>query len=273
MQSAIFYTSATCITGRELARELHIDGRTRIPPKSTFNTLIRWGAVDIHGASVQRVINRRLAVQRASNKRDALLFWASEGLSVPRVVTYNPHNPDLMISELRGRYPWLAREAYHVGGTDIVPLFQWIDLRYAIKAGHRVDHLVQYIPYRAEFRVHVGFNQVDEIQDPSMVYIRQKLCSDPTIRCPWIRNLGSGYRYADPDTQLPEGGVELACTAVQSLGLHFGAVDLLWGEDDNLYVLEVNTAPGLDPTCSALQQYVGYFKRILCEQEPEPVIE
>ena len=46
----------------------------------------------------------------------------------------------------------------------------------------------------------------------------------------------------------------LAISAVDSLGLDFGAVDIIWNEsEDQYYVLEVNTAPGVEGT--TLQKY------------------
>lgn len=38
----------------------------------------------------------------------------------------------------------------------------------------------------------------------------------------------------------------LAIKAIQTLGLHFGAVDIIEDKEGNFYILEVNTAPGLE---------------------------
>jgi D-alanine-D-alanine ligase-like ATP-grasp enzyme len=49
--------------------------------------------------------------------------------------------------------------------------------------------------------------------------------------------------------------------AVVALGLDFGAVDLLIGDDGQTYVLEVNTAPACSPMTAAC--YIGAFQRLL----------
>jgi len=42
---------------------------------------------------------------------------------------------------------------------------------------------------------------------------------------------------------------DLALQACQALGLNSGAVDIIWNEKENkCYVLEVNTAPGIEGT-------------------------
>ncbi len=44
---------------------------------------------------------------------------------------------------------------------------------------------------------------------------------------------------------LPSGLLNLGCHAVSALGLDFGAADIIQDKHGKLYVLEVNTAPGL----------------------------
>lgn len=75
---------------------------------------------------------------------------------------------------------------------------------------------------------------------------------------PYIKNYAQGFRFRTPDRKLNASRITAATNAVAALGLLFGAVDLLIGEDGNEYVLEVNTAPKLAPlTCS---QYVGAIR-------------
>ena len=79
---------------------------------------------------------------------------------------------------------------------------------------------------------------------------------------PYIKNYAQGFRFRTPDKRLNSDRTEAAINAVSALGLLFGAVDLLIGEDRRAYVLEVNTAPKLAPlTCSqyaaAIRDYLG----------------
>jgi D-alanine-D-alanine ligase-like ATP-grasp enzyme len=51
---------------------------------------------------------------------------------------------------------------------------------------------------------------------------------------------------------------EHSISAVNTLGLDFGAVDLIVAKDGRVYVLEVNTAPGIEGI--TLEKYVKAFQ-------------
>jgi len=48
------------------------------------------------------------------------------------------------------------------------------------------------------------------------------------------------------EANIPRAAVELAGDALQAIGLDFGAVDILVGKDGQNYVLECNSAPGVE---------------------------
>ena len=64
---------------------------------------------------------------------------------------------------------------------------------------------------------------------------------------PYIQNYGQGYRFRAPNFDIHQDRKDLAIAAVRALGLDFGAVDMLIGEDKKAYVLEVNSAPACSP--------------------------
>lgn len=76
-----------------------------------------------------------------------------------------------------------------------------------------------------------------------------------------IRNRSNGWVFTRNDIDpLPQDALTQAVNAVAALGLDFGAVDLVIGRDDELaYVLEVNTAPGLEGT--TVQDYANGFRQ------------
>jgi len=63
-----------------------------------------------------------------------------------------------------------------------------------------------------------------------------------------IWNHSSGYIFARNDIVVPLGCGQLGVDAVNALGLDFGAVDIIEDREGNLYVLEVNTAFGIEGT-------------------------
>ncbi len=107
---------------------------------------------------------------------------------------------------------------------------------------------VAYIPKKAEYRVHVLNGEAIDIQQKKK---KRGFESDRNTR---IRNVSNGYVYCRDDIAPPDGLANLAVSAVNALGYKYGAVDIVYNEKRNqLYVLEVNTRPGL--TGTTLQKY------------------
>lgn len=76
-----------------------------------------------------------------------------------------------------------------------------------------------------------------------------------------IRNIHTGWVYCREDFTLPPAAAELSIEAVNAVNLNFGAVDLIYNKYYNkFYILEINTAPGLDGT--TLNNYVQAFLSI-----------
>lgn len=99
----------------------------------------------------------------------------------------------------------------------------------------------KYIPKRNEYRLHVFDGEVFFEQRKA----RKKDVPNEEIN--WqIRNHANGFIFAHQDVILPDAARLEAIRAVDALGLDFGAVDLVHGIDDVYYVLEVNTACGLE---------------------------
>lgn len=112
------------------------------------------------------------------------------------------------------------------------------------------DFYTEYIPNTREYRIHVFQGEVIRIQGKYLDFPDQHTN-------PYVKNHGQGYRFRAPDRQLNSDRLEAATAAVDALGLDFGAVDLLIGEDRLCYVLEVNSAPACSPLTA--QAYVRRF--------------
>lgn len=111
----------------------------------------------------------------------------------------------------------------------------------------------QYIKKKEEYRVHVFQGKVIFQQRKA----RKHGVEDDKVN--WqVRNLAGGFIFANKDVNIPAEGLQQAVKAVDLLGLDFGAVDLMLGVDKQFYVLEVNTACGLQG--STLDAYVDAFK-------------
>lgn len=120
-----------------------------------------------------------------------------------------------------------------------------------------------YIPKHAEYRVHVGIcgSTVGVID----ITKKARRTDVPDDQVNWrIRNYDNGFTFAREGLDLAEPTVqrviEQAKLAVRALGLTFGAVDVVVqsNRERSVYVLEVNTAPGMEGT--TLERYVQFFE-------------
>jgi glutathione synthase/RimK-type ligase-like ATP-grasp enzyme len=153
------------------------------------------------------------------------------GISVPWLCTNNQWR------SAQEHLPVLGRRRMHRGGTDIrlirtmAGLERWKSER---------DFFTKYLASDREFRVWVFRN--------AHLGTYEKVLRHPELRNRMVgRNYHNGYAFELVETgRVPRNAVELAKQAVRSLNLDFGAVDILQGSNGLFYVLEVNTAPGVE---------------------------
>lgn len=124
---------------------------------------------------------------------------------------------------------------------------------------------VRYMKKKREYRIHVGM--VSEVGPEGQLYRRATIIGMQEKRrrtdypSPnWqVRNYQNGFIYARSDVDPPSAVIEHAMLALKATGLDFGAVDVIYNEhEDRAYVLEVNTAPGLEGT--TVEEYAKYFR-------------
>jgi len=109
---------------------------------------------------------------------------------------------------------------------------------------------VKYKKKKKEFRVHVFQGRVIDVSEKRRVRKENR----PAEFDGYIRNHANGWVFCRDGVVRPDDLDTLAISAVTACGLDFGAVDIIWNEKDDLsYVLEVNTAPGLEGT--TLERY------------------
>ena len=189
------------------------------------------------------VINPPAAVARASNKLTALERLDTHGVLVPEFSTRREvgqewvDQGDVVVcrSLLRGsggRGIGLVGRSIEDGDhTGVVP--------------PNTPLYVKYIKKQHEYRVHVFNGQVIDIQ----MKRRRTDFEDERVNYQ-IRNSAFGWVFCRDDIIPPDDSItDMAVRAVEVLGLDFGAVDVIWNRLYNRgYVLEVNTAPGLEGT-------------------------
>ena len=114
----------------------------------------------------------------------------------------------------------------------------------------------QYIPKMSEFRLHfVG---------DSIIFSQQKKMrsgiEDANFQ---VRNHENGFVYCHLDIEVPWEVIEICEEFVDRTSLDFGAIDVIYNKKHSkAYILEVNTAPGLEGD-TTLERYVEAFKKLI----------
>lgn len=237
MSTFLLYHRRSRPTGHVIADALGVQHGYDLLGGVRPESMIRWGS-QAEVSRVNRIVNHSRAIATASNKLESLRLLSDAGVNVPMWST-NPTDLD---------FPYMGRRTHHARGTDIVLCLQKSDYERQPR-----DYYIEYIPTVREFRVHVAFGKVIRVQG--------KFLDRPELAVPWIRNYANGYRFRAPRKKLMSERLNMATLAVETLGLDFGAVDLLISDENKTYVLEVNTAPACSPLTAAA--YVTAFQAAL----------
>ena len=244
-------------SAKSLARELNILRVQRDPALSKYrcrrpSLIINWGSstVPSHLSSNCTWVNHPSAVAIASNKKLALDHLTLSNVPCPE------HTDDsaLVREWLEQGHTVFARTllSSHSGrGIKIIdPTEDYTSLPYA-------PLYTKYIKKHKEYRVHV-------LPDNSIHVVEKRRRLDVLEEdIDWrVRNHGNGWIFAQGLSYKPDDIENLARTAVASVGLDFGALDIVYNSHQNKsYVIEINTSPAL--VGRTLEIYKEAFKRRL----------
>lgn len=118
---------------------------------------------------------------------------------------------------------------------------------------------VRYVKKQDEYRIHVGRMRGEYI----IISIQRKAKRAGFEGANFqIRNHDNGFVYVRDGVNPPEDVIQQARDALEACGLDFGAVDVIWNNHRReAYVLEINTAPGLEGT--TIEHYAQFFRRAM----------
>lgn len=255
MSTYLAYTRATRPTGRLIAQELGLRSWGIRVPNFRPDVLIRWGSRRPMDAA--RVLNPSTAIRLASDKIFTLVRLEEEGIPhVPFFMTFADaveYAPDGIIL---GR----TRNGMQGRGISVYDPSRIYGNRYPwcppIR-GREHDFYSIYVQPTREVRVHVVGEEVIRVQGKFKDFPEEADVN------PFVRNYKTGYRFRAPRRELRSSRKQWAVRAVKALQLDFGAVDmLLFGEDEECKILEVNSGPACSPltaSCyaTALRQLIN----------------
>lgn len=206
--------------------------------------IINWGSSDLGLVHLSdQIINWPGPVAYATNKLTSFKILQEAGVSIPPFTT----NTQEAESWLEQGKTVVARRLVSGAEGRGIDIYQPGPGRLNI-IERDYPLYTQYIPKRKEFRYHVVNGQVIDIQQK----VRKRNATGE--RNFYIRNTANGFVFCRGGITPPSDGERESVSAVMALGLDFGAVDVIWNERQNKsFVLEVNTAPGIEGT--TVQRY------------------
>lgn len=199
--------------------------------------VLNWGATNVPSEVLKSTILNHPDVVR--DVTDKLRFFermrdAEDGPRIPRFTT-DPQVAANWVAEEKKTV--VARTILNSSGGKGIVLMEPENEEGFVEA----PLYVEYIPKKDEYRIHFVKG---EIIDGQRKALRTGILQH---KYTWkIRNLSNGFVFIRGNVEIPEDVTRQAEKTIASLGLDFGAIDIIHNEKSNsAYVLEVNTAPGL----------------------------
>lgn len=209
--------------------------------------IINWGNTEGHDGieahdDVASFFNSPFAIKNASNKLNffTLMKTTENGDIIPRFWVKQEDIPD-------DTFPIVCRTvlAGHSGDGIVIA---------SDRSGLVPAPLyVQYMKKQDEYRIHVGKGGV-------LISVQRKAKRHDAENVNWqVRNHANGFVYVRQNVNPPQAVTEKAKKALEATGLDFGAVDVIWNaHQEKAYVLEINTAPGLEG--QTVEDYAEFFR-------------
>jgi glutathione synthase/RimK-type ligase-like ATP-grasp enzyme len=236
------YTSRASKGARVLAKALGGKRVKVMPALTPSDTIINWG--DSQCPSHPSVMNNPSAIRTVANKLLAFQAFAQADVSIPRFVAsaadVNWNGATVVRHKLTG-HSGEGIEIVEPGGTlPSAPLY------------------VEYVKKEDEYRIHVGRRSGASIIISTQRKARNKSVENPNWQ---VRNHANGFVFVRQDVNAPQSVRDAAVAALEASGLDFGAVDVIYNKQQGkAYVLEINTAPGLEGTTIA--DYANFFRGV-----------
>lgn len=151
--------------------------------------------------------------------------------------------------------PVFGRKIHHTRGKDI----KVVMCGRPNPAKRVSDYYTSMVPKKREFRVWAFRGAPIGTYEKKLEY-PHKLGLRGRSREVWNWRNGYAYSFLHQDNA-PKELKQLGVRAVDALGLDFGAVDIIEGHDGKFYVLEVNTAPGVEGRRQGITSLANHIEK------------
>jgi glutathione synthase/RimK-type ligase-like ATP-grasp enzyme len=250
--------SAVALAQSLEVKTLRLQGSTFKPRAG--KVIVNWGSTAMPAAfldSGATILNDPAKLRAASNKR-IFFEMTKNNAAAPRVPAFTTVKAEAEAWFLPEKEVTVFARTVLAGhsGEGIVKIKSKEELA-AIPEG---TLLCLYVPKRREFRLHVAKGEgVFSVQEKK---VRNEYKAEADFE---IRNLANGFVFARNDlADVPQDVKAQAVLALAMVDLDYGAVDVIWNQrKGEAFVLEVNTAPGLEG--QTVLDYTAMLKRKLNE--------
>lgn len=210
--------------------------------------VMNWGSTKEYPRAVCSWLNHPLKVKIAANKLLALTKMKEMGVSIPDFTT------DVNVAKewIQEEYIVLARFKLNGHSGQGIKVCKTLE-----ELPGNAPLYVRYYRKKSEFRVHVFQGRVID-------YVEKKAREGSTTMSnfnKYIRSYDNGWVFCRDNIEDIAKVKDEAIKAVASLGLDFGAVDVIWTKKDKAIILEVNTAPAIEGT--TVERYANAVRNLI----------
>jgi glutathione synthase/RimK-type ligase-like ATP-grasp enzyme len=199
--------------------------------------VINWGSRNPPDAVLKsKVLNDPASIGRNANKLEFFKLCAKAGKDAPRIPDWTTDSKKA-ISWVTEKQTVVARAVLNGSSGEGIHFMTFDKPTSFVEA----PLYTLYIKKKDEYRVHFMNGEIIDYQRKALRKEHKPENVD------WrIRNLDAGFVFVRDGVKLPSDVEKQAKLVIAVSGLDFGAIDLIFNEKENqAYVLEVNTAPGL----------------------------
>lgn len=239
----------------DASRQNWSDGFRKMQPPTKFTSVINWGV----GGGIPipkdiKVFNKPKEVAAAVNKTTFFKAMAA-AKDGPRIPLFTESAEQAMGWVNEGK-TIMARQVTEGKMGQGILFYDEDELPQFLNA----PLFVEFILNLYEFRAHFAFGEI--------IYWQKKDLTDAARAAGnvdfRVRSHRNGFYFmSQGDFRVPEDVQAQAMKAVKASGLDFGALDIVYNRYyDKAYILECNTAPGIDEGKTA-EKYADAFRKAL----------
>ena len=291
MAKYLWYSGATDITGGKLAEALELTGTKRKPQRITRNDIIiGWGTKTNEDVNLGNAIvfNHPNAIRANRNKFKSLVTMSNNNDVAPAIAKFcTSDEVDEKLRQNEIKLPLVGRTNFHQGGKGFWLCLTKSHVNGAVRDG--AQYFQEYIPIKNEYRLHIVFGKiiyaVKKVESPSIDHWKEQrkekiqsyanknnwdynedivnrvldiLAKEITLPDRIVKSNRRGWKFSSVRLNILNANLKAtAIKALEAVSLDFAAVDCALSENNDPYIIEINSGPGLEKT--TFDKYVEAF--------------